>query len=502
VHPFSRASRILLVLALTSAASFFASGRARAGEATEIGPNALGLPGYAGTIAVPEATPEPLRFGLYYRSGSLDPESGIDVVLPSQHISSNEYRLQLAVRPARWAVVAGSALYRRVSERGGESLSGFGDFEIGASARFFTRPRWRLGGWAMLRLPMGNENRRLSTGQVEGEYGLLGALTLFRDQLEPRLDWTWNVGYRNNKNETEGYGVGTGPPSETGIFFPTYPAVEPLGDTKDNDQLLLRSTLAFSQRWAHLFLDFSAAYFVWNSDISTGEGEAWVTPGIYVGKESGPALKASWSIGLQADDANTSYRPRLPDWYAEIGLSMPIFLGGRDRDGDGIRDSDDLCPDVPEDLDGYQDQDGCPDLDNDGDGIPDRVDLAPDLPEDFDGFEDTDGRPELDNDLDGIPDRDDACPNQPEDFDGIDDEDGCPDVVIDRDGDGIPDEDDACPLQAEDFDGFEDEDGCPDLDNDLDGIPDYEDACPNQAEDYDGVDDDDGCPDPPPSGGS
>src|SRR5262245_59668638 len=36
-----------------------------------------------------------------------------------------------------------------------------------------------------------------------------------------------------------------------------------------------------------------------------------------------------------------------------------------DRDYDGIPDSADLCPDDPEDLDGYEDADGCPDPDCD-----------------------------------------------------------------------------------------------------------------------------------------
>ena len=36
---------------------------------------------------------------------------------------------------------------------------------------------------------------------------------------------------------------------------------------------------------------------------------------------------------------------------------------GADRDGDGIADSGDACPDSPEDRDGFEDQDGCPDAD-------------------------------------------------------------------------------------------------------------------------------------------
>jgi OmpA-OmpF porin, OOP family len=132
-----------------------------------------------------------------------------------------------------------------------------------------------------------------------------------------------------------------------------------------------------------------------------------------------------------------------------------------DRDGDGYADAVDKCPDEPEDFDGFEDEDGCPDLDNDGDGIPDTLDKCPDEPEDFDGFEDEDGCPDPDNDGDGIPDALDQCPNEPEDFDGFQDEDGCPDP--DNDGDGIPDELDQCPNDPEDFDGDRDEDGCPDL---------------------------------------
>jgi outer membrane protein OmpA-like peptidoglycan-associated protein len=132
-----------------------------------------------------------------------------------------------------------------------------------------------------------------------------------------------------------------------------------------------------------------------------------------------------------------------------------------DRDGDGIPDAIDQCPDEPEDKDGFQDEDGCPDPDNDGDGIPDALDKCPNEPEDKDGFEDADGCPDPDNDHDGIPDVVDKCPNEPEDKDGFQDEDGCPDD--DNDGDGFADAVDKCPNEPETVNGFEDEDGCPDV---------------------------------------
>jgi hypothetical protein len=187
------------------------------------------------------------------------------------------------------------------------------------------------------------------------------------------------------------------------------------------------------------------------------------------------------------------------------GIGSPVvraFLGVgwapdyRDRDHDGMLDRLDRCPDEAEDRDGFQDNDGCPDLDNDGDRIPDAVDKCPNAPEDFDTFQDDDGCPEADNDADGITDLYDACPNEKEDGLGKRPTDGCPSTKEDADGDGLHDAIDKCPDDPEDKDGFQDEDGCPDYDNDGDGIPDTYDLCPNEPEDLDGFEDDDGCPDP------
>ena len=65
-----------------------------------------------------------------------------------------------------------------------------------------------------------------------------------------------------------------------------------------------------------------------------------------------------------------------------------------DTDGDGRADDVDRCPDEPEDVDGFQDEDGCPDPDNDGDGVAAINDKCPSEPESFDGVQDEDGCPE------------------------------------------------------------------------------------------------------------
>jgi OmpA-OmpF porin, OOP family len=181
-----------------------------------------------------------------------------------------------------------------------------------------------------------------------------------------------------------------------------------------------------------------------------------------------------------------------------------------DKDGDGILDDVDACPEQPEDKDLFEDEDGCPDPDNDKDGVLDPLDKCPNTA----GPVENEGCPFGDKDGDGIPDNVDACPMQPEDKDGDRDTDGRPDW--DNDKDGIEDCVDGCPLlptkgpdgheipppkcdmchetpesDAEDKDGFEDDDGCPEVDNDKDGLLDTVDACPNEA----GPPESKGCPD-------
>ncbi len=99
----------------------------------------------------------------------------------------------------------------------------------------------------------------------------------------------------------------------------------------------------------------------------------------------------------------------------------------KDSDEDAIADDEDKCPEIPEDFDGFADEDGCPDFDNDEDGIYDDKEECPNQAEDFDGFFDRDGCPDPDNDNDKIPDTEDKCPNRPETYNLFKDEDGCPD---------------------------------------------------------------------------
>jgi large repetitive protein len=165
--------------------------------------------------------------------------------------------------------------------------------------------------------------------------------------------------------------------------------------------------------------------------------------------ENGTAFTLAGGTGLQRGFGTPDARV-----VASVAYTMPDLVRARqserwpasDSDTDSVPDERDGCPSVPEDVDQFQDEDGCPDFDNDGDQVADVRDGAPDEPEDHDWYEDEDGIPEPDNDRDGLADGSDGCPTEAEDTDGLEDGDGCPE--LDADDDDVRDPDDRCPLTA------------------------------------------------------
>jgi len=151
-----------------------------------------------------------------------------------------------------------------------------------------------------------------------------------------------------------------------------------------------------------------------------------------------------------------------------------------DRDGDGLLDDVDPCPREAEDVDGYEDDNGCPDPDNDLDGTRDDDDQCPSNAGPFENA----GCPDVDGDGDSVVDRVDRCPADAEDRDAFEDADGCPDP--DNDGDGIVDGSDRCPRES----GPAENHGCPDTDRDSDTVVDRLDNCPDAA----GTPEQQGCP--------
>ena len=205
-------------------------------------------------------------------------------------------------------------------------------------------------------------------------------------------------------------------------------------------------------------------------------------------------LGRNWLLGAELglhtaftdylDGVSFSGNPKKYDWFWSGGLHLSYRLGKKDRDGDGIADAKDHCPEIP----GPDRSLGCPDADHDG--IADRDDECPHRK----GILALGGCPLKDADNDSVPDVDDLCPNvvgvvalrgcPDADADGVEDRaDECPKVAglikfhgcPDTDKDDIEDRQDSCASLA----GMALFHGCPDTDND--GVEDRFDACPKDS---------------------
>jgi OOP family OmpA-OmpF porin len=140
--------------------------------------------------------------------------------------------------------------------------------------------------------------------------------------------------------------------------------------------------------------------------------------------DEGDYYRARQELDVADRNAKEAIRKSPKDRCAPtVAMAAPqdVKVERLDTDKDGLYDDEDACPTQPEDKDGFQDADGCPEPDNDNDGILDPVDKCPLEPEDKDGFEDVDGCPDPNNDKDRLNDPQDKCPNEYAETD-----DGCP----------------------------------------------------------------------------
>ncbi len=301
------------------------------------------------------------------------------------------------------------------------------------------------------------------------------------------------------------------------------------------------STLAFASCLGPVGLHDQ---LTWSAGIRMPQGALWGLFSAYFEAFGAMSMRAPAAPNTQPVELQLGIQKTFRhEWHLSVGggtgvtdvpgvarvraLAMiqwaPRFI---DDDSDGLRDNtgEDRCVGLPEDRDGFEDNDGCPE-DNDHDSIPDDEDRCATQDEDEDGFQDEDGCPDPDNDGDGVLDATDACrdvamgrfpdearqgcPSDDNDRDGVSNADdqcaeqprgasedparrGCP--VPDRDGDGVGDPTDACPDAPAGDGARPSQRGCPDTDGDHDGVVGEADRCPTEPESIDGVEDNDGCP--------
>jgi outer membrane protein OmpA-like peptidoglycan-associated protein len=363
---------------------------------------------------------------------------------------------------------------RQSSLANGWRSSMIGDVSLHAKFRILRLERFPVGLAAAVQVQFMSGDAPGLLGDP-GEYGLTAISTqlILDQQVGRRFRWAFNLGYRLVLAEGPTFQIPGGAAFEydDSLTFGLGASVNLVRDRLDLVAELYGNTTIGS------FFDWSA-----------GGVPMEVSTGLKIFVERNSYLYLGAATGAFGPGYSAAAVRVFAAWIFEPSIG--------DRDGDGIKDDVDQCPDDPEDLDDYMDTDGCPDPDNDRDQILDVDDECPFIPEDRDGDEDEDGCPEGeegDRDGDGVLDSVDQCPDDPEDIDQFEDEDGCPDP--DNDQDHILDVDDLCPNEPEDVDQFDDADGCPDPDNDQDRILDADDECPNQPEVYNGFEDENGCPD-------
>lgn len=207
---------------------------------------------------------------------------------------------------------------------------------------------------------------------------------------------------------------------------------------------------ALGSKWFDPYAHLGGGY-TWYGKAGYGTVNSGLGFTIWFTENVGFLLQSTYKYSLD----NSKFRgnaDNLPT-HLQHFAGLAYKFGGKDRDGDGIYDRNDACPDVP----GLKQFQGCPDTD--GDGIADKDDSCPEVAglAEFQGCPDTDG--------DGITDKDDACPEVAGPKSLI----GCPDA----DGDGIADKNDKCPQVAGPIENA----GCPWPDTDGDGVLDKDDKC-------------------------
>jgi OOP family OmpA-OmpF porin len=205
-------------------------------------------------------------------------------------------------------------------------------------------------------------------------------------------------------------------------------------------------------KWFDPTLNLGGGYTFFG-DASSGTVNAGWGLNLWFAKNIALTLGSTLKYGF--DDNRISNLDVPTHIFHQAGLKFQF--GAKDRDDDGVIDSEDSCPDVK----GLVAFKGCPDTDFDG--IQDSLDACPEEA----GSPEMNGCPDQDGDT--VADKDDACI----DVAGLPVLKGCPDA----DGDGIADQNDKCPTVK----GEKANSGCPWPDTDGDKVLDKDDKCPTVA---------------------
>ncbi|MCL2723201.1 MAG: thrombospondin type 3 repeat-containing protein [Polyangiaceae bacterium] len=220
-----------------------------------------------------------------------------------------------------------------------------------------------LAGIGLVTLPTGGRSSFASDGSVTVGARIIAEYTLLIAAVQASLGYTLRTDHRTwPGSDIGGYRFGDEIPWSIGFMF--RPGI--LGVDPGN-----------RQRW-----EIAA-----HGSVPAGP------VGPFGAGDPGSAALSPALLGVSDRVELGHYRDAFVLVGAEVGLNqaigVPVFRGivsvgwaprDHDMDHDGIPDDVDGCPEIPEDKDGFEDSDGCPDIDNDEDGILDKDDACPNVP--------------------------------------------------------------------------------------------------------------------------
>ena len=192
----------------------------------------------------------------------------------------------------------------------------------------------QLGAETSLAIPVGSETSFTSDGKVGGELLATAAY------LGPGYRIAANAGvrYRPEHNYVNS-DQGTELIGRAGLFIPV--ARERLMTSLELDMSARAAGRDAFRALGSPILAMLGARYHFAGGIRAGAG---VGAGLTEAPGS-PAVRVIFTVGYSPEPPLRGLAPRPSD-----------------RDGDGIPDNVDKCPDQPEDYNGYQDDDGCPDI--------------------------------------------------------------------------------------------------------------------------------------------
>jgi outer membrane protein OmpA-like peptidoglycan-associated protein len=216
--------------------------------------------------------------------------------------------------------------------------SAVGDARLGGSVLLYgvdhTARGVQLGAAADLAIPVGSETSFTSDGSVGGELVATAAYAGpgYRLAANAGVRYRPEHNYVNSDQGTELIG-------RAGLFIPV--ARQRLMTSLELDMAARTAGRDAFRGLGSPILAMLGARYHFAGGIRAGAG---IGAGLTQAPGS-PAVRVIFTVGYEPEPPQRAMAPRI-----------------NDRDGDGIPDDLDKCPDQPEDYNGVQDEDGCPDI--------------------------------------------------------------------------------------------------------------------------------------------